>query len=1484
MVTKFNHDSNSKEMFGTCAKTIVSSYWAVTIPFRIAFLSEFRIKSMNWIAFTILDLVALLLSLIDSVRYYNHHRLDYIAGKVNRISPESFIVAKNQSSENSSSGNERDIAGSLLADGTSFQSTKIELLFSFLGCIPLEYLSLIWKSMERVTIFLLLNRILLIYRLPKYTEELFIVMEEKKIVRSIGVQRAFKLFFTMALVGHWCCCGFFFVSKSEMAIGTELSWVQDLGLLTMNMESASEHSQNQSELRLDVPVHHAYIYSLYWAYITMVTTGFGDIVPLTVSETLWCIFSMCIGVIVTTCAIANLQLVVINADAAFTEFQQKLETINRYMRYRRLPDDLQSRILTFYRYQWDTLKGVDEEKIMNDLPTSLQQQVANFMCRDLIASLPLLRGANTSLLNALADFTHVNIYSPKDIILKDGDFMKGAIIVSIGEVDILKKDLVERKMKRPDHFGTESLFTPKQSDRTIQSHTFSEVFYLPSDLFLQAIHSQCDSTQIKKMEDMALLAMKSESKVNKLFGSGIDTNALSRFQRQLHPQSGFRFTWDIMILMGLIFYSFSIPLFLMIFFDSTTKYGSFTHFFLSYLVDAFFIIDTYLSYNKFMFYEEGLVITDHLRIRQKYLADHNCYRELISLLPVDFLCIFATRRSQYLFRLTKMLRLKNLPKSLRAFDRAISDWKFDGSLTLLRVVKLNIALLITCHWIGCLWHCCASIGHQLGYDDTWLLADELDSSLSIDHSIFGTFGPYLRSFYWAMVGMSTVGYGDIVPANIIETAFAAIVILFGGLILPAIVGGLAAYLGNLNVAERSYRKKISRVKQYLRHRSVRKPIIDRVVSYYEYLWSRQGSIDEEEIMNELPLPLRQSVAIHVNQCHISSYLFNYCDDSTRVAIALNLKPKIFLPTDRIIQEGEVGTCMFFIERGEVSIISSESECLVLLDSGMCFGESALMISTLHSYSAIALTFCDTFELAKDDFHQILSASSTRDEILRHIGLTIRQKTMMYHNILNNLKKTSTFIRAHRESRAVSKNDKFYFENRALISPDSVIRVFWNVIVLSIIIYNCLMVPFYLSFGVDRSQLMLDYIFDALLVCDMILNFKVFAIRLEGELVCDPHRVKRMYIQNKFRNDAVATIPYDIFYFLFSPSKSYNALLIALFRIPKLIWMLRLPEILNSIFRVFEGTDISLSPLKLFEFLTGVLLIAHWAACGFYAFAKWKIGVVHPSESIHILESANMNNWRGTWVQRQIVNGKLPWDGGKPWQQYIRAFNWALPTLVAVVIGDVVPINMHETVYALLWMIIGVSVNSAIIGNVANIVANIDSESSLFAKSAEEVKRLMITSKVSIYLQSRIESFVSALWSHRDAAEQDSFVSKLPVTLQIQVTEHTRQWHISHCPFFDFCSFDIVKTLSLRLKSALYCSGDIIVHYGDMGHEMFFLERGTVEVLAENDYTVFATLTADNDCGTRMPVFFGETSLFFKRQRQNTVRAITFCEVYTLVSH
>ena len=58
-----------------------------------------------------------------------------------------------------------------------------------------------------------------------------------------------------------------------------------------------------------------------------ITTGFGDIVPLHIAETITCIVSMFIGVLITALTIANLQRTIGQFDADRLGFQRKMELI-----------------------------------------------------------------------------------------------------------------------------------------------------------------------------------------------------------------------------------------------------------------------------------------------------------------------------------------------------------------------------------------------------------------------------------------------------------------------------------------------------------------------------------------------------------------------------------------------------------------------------------------------------------------------------------------------------------------------------------------------------------------------------------------------------------------------------------------------------------------------------------------------------------------------------------------------------------------------------------------------------------------------------------------------------------------------------------------------------------------------------------------------------------------------------------------------------
>jgi len=188
------------------------------------------------------------------------------------------------------------------------------------------------------------------------------------------------------------------------------------------------------------------------------------------------------------------------------------------------------------------------------------------------------------------------------------------------------------------------------------------------------------------------------------------------------------------------------------------------------------------------------------------------------------------------------------------------------------------------------------------------------------------------------------------------------------------------------------------------------------------------------------------------------------------------------------------------------------------------------------------------------------------------------------------------------------------------------------------------------------------------------------------------------------------------------------------------------------------------------------------------------------------------------------------------------------------------------------MAVGVTVNAAIVGNVANIVANLETDSAEYNVRVEEVRSYLQKHRLNYELESRCDDFHRYLWTaHSGSADEDAFLDELPCTLQGDIVEQTRAKHIRGCPFFDCFSNDVVKSLALCLQPKVYCAGDLVVHAGDYGQSIFFLAAGTVNCFSNE--AILATLGPGS--------YFGETALFQDQPRTNSIMALSFCDCFEL---
>ena len=178
------------------------------------------------------------------------------------------------------------------------------------------------------------------------------------------------------------------------------------------------------------------------------------------------------------------------------------------------------------------------------------------------------------------------------------------------------------------------------------------------------------------------------------------------------------------------------------------------------------------------------------------------------------------------------------------------------------------------------------------------------------------------------------------------------------------------------------RKKIAKVRVYLFRIKVGDVVLDKVARFYDYHWSCQGGVMEQEVMEELPNSLRNSVSSHINGTMIDSLPFLCsCDEATKQLISSILQPRVFMPTDCITQEGERGFEMYFLKRGRVAVTSSSMRApLCLLSTDDFFGESCLIGSTLSGATVKACTYCECFSLDKDEFNEAISGSPFAEQI------------------------------------------------------------------------------------------------------------------------------------------------------------------------------------------------------------------------------------------------------------------------------------------------------------------------------------------------------------------------------------------------------------------------------------------------------------------------------------------------------------------------
>jgi hypothetical protein len=416
--------------------------------------------------------------------------------------------------------------------------------------------------------------------------------------------------------------------------------------------------------------------------------------------------------------------------------------------------------------------------------------------------------------------------------------------------------------------------------------------------------------------------------------------------------------WNLLILVSILTFLFIITF--------RIVFKSFTGDLLYYVLSSLFVADICVNFltrvkRGYMHFDTFPEISRHY-LRSWFIID------LVAAFPVELALLAAfgdlpaDPERERLFLILQSLTLVKLLKAGRIFDELQES---------LRIVPAMRRLIKFGYWLSMLLHLMA-----LG----WILigAGEREGS-AMDR--------YLRAFYWVTTTVATIGYGDYVPdhrsnAQIIYTIG---VQLFGVGMFSYTIANVSSLITNLDVARSTFQRRLDEVNAYLRAQRIPPDLQDRVRDYYSYLWDRQRGVSATEILDDIPRSLSQEILMFLNRELVNKVdIFRGADEVfIRESVQL-LRPRIFLPGEYVIRQGEYGDCMYFLTSGEMLVIADGVQ-IARLGPGSPFGETALVENLHRNASVVSVAYSTGYQLAKEDFDALRSKYPEFDRQLRAVA-------------------------------------------------------------------------------------------------------------------------------------------------------------------------------------------------------------------------------------------------------------------------------------------------------------------------------------------------------------------------------------------------------------------------------------------------------------------------------------------------------------------
>ncbi|CDW52256.1 Ion trans and cNMP binding domain containing prot ein [Trichuris trichiura] len=429
-------------------------------------------------------------------------------------------------------------------------------------------------------------------------------------------------------------------------------------------------------------------------------------------------------------------------------------------------------------------------------------------------------------------------------------------------------------------------------------------------------------------------------------------------------------------------------------------------------------------------------------------------------------------------------------------------------------------------------------------------------------------------------------------------------------------------------------------------------------------------------------------------------------------------------------------------------------------------------------------------------------------------------------------------------------------NHCTILHYSPFKAVWDWIILLLVIYTAIFTPYVAAFLLREYHdplEVVDLIVDIMFIIDIIINFRTTYMNDNDEVISHPGKIAIHYFKGWFLIDVVAAIPFDLL--LFNANSDETTTLIGLLKTARL---LRLVRVCRKLDRYSEyGAALLLLLMAMFA------LIAHWLACIWYAIGS--------------AELPNVEN-NITWLHQLANHLQTPYNGSTGVgpslrSRYVTALYFTLSTITSIGFGNVSATTDSEKIFTIVMMILGSLMYASVFGNVSAIISRLYSGTARYHVEMNRLREFIRFHQIPNPLRQRLEEYFQHAWTYTNGIDMSMVLKQFPECIQADICLYLNRTLLSSCPAFQGASPGCLRALSMRFRTTHAPPGDTLVHKGDVLTALYFIARGSVEILKEE---IVVSILGKEDA-------FGENPLLHRSVGKSScyVRALTYCDLHKI---